>query len=81
MRVLMLASALALCACQSVKFNGVEITQGEQAKWGLLLAISAGVAYHLAQDGEDTPDKPQCKTFTSPSSDKGGVVTCAIPLD
>ena len=81
MRVLMLASAFVLCACQTVKFNGVEITQGEQAKWGLLLAISAGVAYHLAQDGDDAPDKPKCKTFTSPSSDKGGVVTCAIPLD
>lgn len=74
-------AALALTSCQTIKVNGVEIKPGDQAKWGILAALTVAVAYHLAQDDDDQPSKSGCKTYASVPADKGGETFCAIPLD
>lgn len=74
MRAIIAVSILALSGCQTIRIQGVEITQSEQIGWGLFLAATGAAIYHLAQDDDETTEK--CAQFLSVPTGKGGTI-CA----
>jgi hypothetical protein len=75
MRSIILAGALALSACETVRINGVEIQPEEQFTWSLFSVAVATALYHLADGGQpDAPQKQKCKRLTETG-------TCSIPFD
>lgn len=70
------ASVTALASCQTVRVNGVEITPGEQAKWGLVAAALAGAIYYLEHKQAEDEAPQKCAQFVSVPTGKGGFI-CA----
>jgi hypothetical protein len=74
-----MCGALLLSACQTIKVQGVEIDKEAQL-W--VTAATIGGAFLIADlASDDDAEKTKCKTLTSAPVEKGGEITCAIPLD
>lgn len=81
-RITIALCALSLAGCQTVRIQGVEITEETQLVVGAI-TIAGAIALAQAADRDDGPGKPQCKTFISVpvGKDVPDPLPCAIPLD